>query len=109
MYREEATEATEQQTTSTTSKESRENIPISTTAPKKSASHPSLQAQQSQNEQSSTAESSQEIKMNSGRKQQRDKNKDILKSNNAYQSMSGKDIINNNKSASNGNTSTTSN
>ncbi|CAG8479064.1 4118_t:CDS:10 [Rhizophagus irregularis] len=104
MSREEVTEAETQQTTST-SKESRE-IPISTTAPKKSASHPSLHVQQSQNEQSLTAESSQEIKINSGRKQQKDKNKDILKSNNAYQSVSDKDIINNNKSTSNGNTST---
>jgi len=34
MYRGEATEAESQQTTST-NKESRENIPISTTAPKK--------------------------------------------------------------------------
>ncbi|RIA94983.1 hypothetical protein C1645_514735 [Glomus cerebriforme] len=105
MSREEVTVADSQQTTST-NRESRE-IPISTTAPKKSASHPSLQAQQSQNEQNLTAESSQEIKMNLGRKQQKDKNKDILKSNNAYQSVSGKDIINNNKSANNGNTSTT--
>uniref|UniRef100_A0A1D1Z9D6 Zinc finger CCCH domain-containing protein 45 n=1 Tax=Anthurium amnicola TaxID=1678845 RepID=A0A1D1Z9D6_9ARAE len=103
MSREEVTETESQQTTSA-NKESRE-IPNSTAAPKKSASHPSLHAQHSQNEQSLTAESSQDIKISSGRKQQKDKNKDI-KSNNAYQSISGKDIINNNKSTSNGNTST---
>lgn len=71
MSREEVTEAETQQTTST-SKESRE-IPITTTAPKKSASHPSLHVQHSQNEQSLTAESSHEIKINSGRKQQKQK------------------------------------
>jgi len=99
MSREKMIEVESRQTTST-NKESRENIPISTTAPKKSASHPSLQAQQTQNEQSSTAESSQEIKMKLSRKQQ----KDILKSNNACQSVSSKEIINNNKSAINNST-----
>ncbi|CAG8582069.1 6787_t:CDS:10 [Funneliformis caledonium] len=104
MSCEELAEAEPQQTTST-NKESRENTPISSTAPKKSASHPNLQAQQLQNEQNSSAESSQEIKMNLSRRQQKDKNdKDILKSNNACQSVSDKDIINNNNSTSNSNT-----
>ncbi|CAI2169341.1 4000_t:CDS:10 [Funneliformis geosporum] len=104
MSCEELAEAEPQQTTST-NKESRENTPISSTAPKKSASHPNLQAQQLQNEQNSNAESSQEIKMNSSRKQQKDKNdKDILKSNIACQSVLDKDIIKNNKSASISNT-----
>ncbi|CAG8789021.1 3177_t:CDS:2, partial [Cetraspora pellucida] len=92
MSREELTEVQSQQTASTsTTKESRENIPTNTTVPKKTASstHSSFQGQQSQNEPSSTADSSQEIKA----KRLREKmDKDISIPINAYQGVSEKDI-----------------
>ncbi|CAG8721081.1 14089_t:CDS:2, partial [Dentiscutata heterogama] len=95
MSREELTEVQSQQTTSTsTTKESRENVPTTTTAPKKTASstHPSFQGQQSQNEPSSTADSSQEIKANVARRQREKIDKDISIPVNAHQSLSDKDI-----------------
>ncbi|CAG8531574.1 2922_t:CDS:2 [Scutellospora calospora] len=95
MSREEVIEVQSQQTTSTsTNKESRENVPTSATAPKKTASStlPSFQGQQSQNEPSSTADSSQEIKANVTRRQCENNDKDISIPVNAYQSVSEKGI-----------------
>ncbi|CAG8537081.1 30392_t:CDS:2 [Racocetra persica] len=95
MSREELTEVQSQQTASTTTtKESRENIPTNSTAPKKTASstHSSFQGQQSQNEPSSTADSSQEIKANVVRRQREKMDKDISIPINAYQGVSEKDI-----------------
>ncbi|CAG8600623.1 32643_t:CDS:10 [Gigaspora margarita] len=95
MSREELTEVQSQQTTSTsTTKESRENVPTTTTAPKKTASstYPSFQGQQSQNEPSSTADSSQEIKANVTKRQREKIDKDISIPVNAHQGLSDKDI-----------------
>ncbi|CAG8623641.1 3752_t:CDS:2, partial [Acaulospora colombiana] len=84
----------ESQQTTSSNKESRENIPSCATS-KKSASqaHSSLQGQPFQNEPSSTAESSQELKVNARR--QRELNEKVISNSpNACQSISsGRDNV----------------